>query len=71
MRFLASVIAAIVLSIAAVEAAPNARVVSIGGDVTEIVYALGQESRLVGVDETSLYPASTKSLPHVGYLRNL
>lgn len=72
-RRVTSFIAAAALSIAAAQAAPssNARVVSIGGDVTEIVYALGQESHLVGVDETSLYPAATRALPHVGYLRNL
>ncbi len=34
----------------------HARVVSIGGAVTEIIYALGEEHRLVAVDTTSLYP---------------
>jgi iron complex transport system substrate-binding protein len=71
MRFLASIIAALVLSVGAVWAAPAQRVVSIGGDVTEIVYALGLEGRLVGVDDTSVYPAAAHALPHVGYLRNL
>jgi iron complex transport system substrate-binding protein len=47
------------------------RVVSVGGDVTEIVYALGEEGRLVGVDQTSMYPAVVGKLPQVGYLRNL
>jgi iron complex transport system substrate-binding protein len=61
-----------VLSFVCAAAAQAERVVSIGGDVTEIVYALGQGKRLVGVDETSLYPvAETKALPKVGYLRNL
>ena len=35
-----------------------ARIVSIGGAVTEILYALGFEDRLAGVDSTSLYPAA-------------
>ena len=47
------------------------RVLSIGGSVTEIVYALGQEGRLVGRDTTSTYPASAEALPDVGYLRAL
>ena len=32
------------------------RVVSIGGAVTEILYALGQDKRVIAVDTTSLYP---------------
>ncbi|MBE7184767.1 MAG: ABC transporter substrate-binding protein [Methylobacterium mesophilicum] len=47
------------------------RIVSIGGAVTEIVYALGEEKRLAAVDTTSLYPPETKALPNVGYIRAL
>ena len=47
------------------------RVVSVGGALTEIVYALGAEAKLVGVDSTSLYPAPARSLPQVGYQRTL
>ncbi|WP_368744944.1 hemin ABC transporter substrate-binding protein [Desertibaculum subflavum] len=47
------------------------RVVSVGGALTEIVYALGAESRLVGVDTTSLYPAAARALPQIGYQRTL
>lgn len=47
------------------------RVLSVGGSVTEIVYALGQEGRLVGRDTTSTYPAAAEALPDVGYLRAL
>ena len=32
------------------------RIVSIGGAITEILYALGLEERIVGIDTTSLYP---------------
>src|SRR3546814_19412545 len=46
-------------------------IVSVGGAVTEIVYALGQEDRLLAVDTTSLYPAATGELPNVGYMRQL
>ena len=55
-----------------VSTADPARIVSIGGSVTEILYALGQEHRIVAVDTTSLYPASAlKQKPNVGYLRQL
>lgn len=52
-------------------AAPSSRVVALGGDVTEIVYALGAESGLVCDDQTSLYPEAATKLPQVGYLRTL
>ena len=49
-----------------------ARIVSIGGAVTEILYALGFEDRLAGVDTTSLYPpAALRDKPNVGYMRQL
>lgn len=47
------------------------RVVSIGGDVTEIVYALGAGDQLVGRDSTSFRPAQATQLPDVGYMRQL
>lgn len=47
------------------------RVVSIGGSITETVFALGLGERLVAVDSTSLYPAAATRLPDIGYMRNL
>lgn len=48
------------------------RVVSIGGAITEILYALGLQDRIVGIDTTSLYPAKALSeKPNVGYMRQL
>ncbi len=47
------------------------RIISLGGDITEIIYALGAEKQLVGVDTSSLWPESVKSLPKVGYFRAL
>ena len=46
-------------------------VIAIGGDVTEIVYALGQGYRLLARDATSTYPAAARALPDVGYMRRL
>jgi iron complex transport system substrate-binding protein len=51
--------------------ADDGRVVAVGGSVTEIVFALGEEARLLAVDSTSLYPAQTQDLPNVGYMRQL
>ena len=50
---------------------PRRRIVALGGDVTEIVYALGAESSLVARDSTSQWPQATNALPDVGYLRQL
>ncbi len=51
--------------------ADTSRLVSVGGDVTEIIYALGEEGKLVGRDSTSLYPEAATKLPDVGYMRQL
>ena len=45
------------------------RIVAIGGSVTEIVYALGEQDRLAARDSTSLYPPEALKLPDVGYMR--
>jgi heme transport system substrate-binding protein len=47
------------------------RVVALGGDITEIVYRLGEEGRLVGRDRTSKFPEEAATLPDVGYFRQL
>lgn len=54
------------------ESYPEAKkIASIGGTITEIVYALGQEGRLIARDTTSSYPAAALALPDVGYVRAL
>ncbi len=57
--------------VTAAHAATPARVVSVGGSTTEIVYALGAGGSLVGVDTTSLYPSVATELPNIGYVRQL
>ncbi|MDO6800036.1 heme/hemin ABC transporter substrate-binding protein [Shimia thalassica] len=47
------------------------RIVSVGGAITEIVYALGEEDRLLARDTTSNYPEAALALPNVGYIRRL
>ncbi|CAN5355186.1 hemin ABC transporter substrate-binding protein [soil metagenome] len=47
------------------------RIVSIGSDVTEIIFALGKGAQVVAVDTTSQYPPEAVRLPNVGYMRAL
>jgi iron complex transport system substrate-binding protein len=48
------------------------RVAVAGGSITEIIYFLGEEKRLIAVDQTSNYPLDAlKNLPSLGYVRNL
>ena len=49
----------------------NERVISIGGDVTEIIYALGAQQALVARDSTSQQPLQATELPNIGYMRQL
>lgn len=57
---------------AAADSHPDAtRILAIGGSITEIVYALGQEDRLIARDTTSAYPPAAEELPDVGYMRAL
>lgn len=47
------------------------RIISAGGAITELIYALGVEKQLVAVDTSSVYPDSVKRVPKVGYHRSL
>ncbi|CAM3623039.1 MULTISPECIES: heme/hemin ABC transporter substrate-binding protein [Rahnella] len=61
--------AAVLLAAPALQAAE--KLISIGGDVTEIVYALGAGNEMVARDSTSLHPQAVLALPDVGYMRQL
>jgi len=46
------------------------RVIALAPSITEIIYDLGQEKRLVGVTQYSTYPSEAEALPRVGsYVR--
>lgn len=63
---------ALTLAAATAEPAPVAnRIVSIGGAVTETLYALGQQDRIVARDSTSVFPEEAGAKPDVGYMRAL
>lgn len=50
----------------------KSRIVAIGGDVTEILYALGFEKRITAIDSSSKYPPTAlKEKTSVGYMRSL
>ena len=53
------------------KAIDSSRITSAGGSITEIIYFLEQESRLIAVDVTSNYPESALNLPSIGYVRAL
>ncbi|MAA80416.1 MAG: hemin ABC transporter substrate-binding protein [Deltaproteobacteria bacterium] len=52
-------------------AEPQQRIVSLGGSVTETIFALGEGDRVVAVDASSLYPEDVLKLPKVGYYRQI
>ena len=47
----------------------QARIVSLGGGVTETLFALGLGKDIVAVDVSSIYPPQALKKPKVGYLR--
>ena len=75
--FLTRPLAALVLlagatSVGATEPlADTSRLVTIGGSITEIVYALGAGDDIVGRDTTSTYPPKAAAKPDIGYMRQL
>jgi iron complex transport system substrate-binding protein len=52
-------------------ASPTERIVSVGGAVTETLFALGAGPRVVAVDTSSVFPEAAAALPQVGYQRSL
>ncbi len=49
----------------------TSRLVTLGGPVTEVVFALGLGERIAGVDASSTHPVAATRLPQVGYQRTL
>ena len=49
----------------------TSRIVTLGGTITEIVFALGAGERVVGVDASSSFPETVNQLPKVAYHRRL
>ncbi|WP_323794580.1 heme/hemin ABC transporter substrate-binding protein [Nisaea sp.] len=72
MRFLTAFLLAIsLLASGDASAAEPQRIVSAGGDITEIIYQLGAGDRVIAVDSTSNYPAEAAGKEQIGYIRRL
>lgn len=59
------------LAVLSFSAFSTERIVTIGGDVSEIVFALGEGEKVVARDSTSQKPTELLTLPDVGYMRML
>ena len=51
--------------------ADTSRIAIAGGSITEVVYFLGEQDRIVATDTTSNYPPEAMEFPSVGYVRSL
>ena len=51
------------------DALDASRIVTLGGPITETVYALGLGPNVVGTDQSSLYPAEILDKPRLSYFR--
>lgn len=73
LRIIAAAIVALSVASAPARADQNdLRILSVGSDVTEIIYALGMGDQIVAVDTTSQHPPDAlASNPNVGYMRAL
>lgn len=49
----------------------TSRIVSLGGDITEILFELGLGDRVVAIDVTTTHPESAAALPVVGFAQQL
>ena len=47
------------------------KIVVAGGSITEVIYALGEQQRIVGVDSSSIFPAVATTQPQIGYVRKI
>ena len=64
--------AALSLTSRPLRAGEQRRIVSVGGAVTEVLYRLGLDSEIVGVNSTSQYPAEAlQTKANIGYVRAL
>lgn len=72
-RFLASATAATALAAPIARAAtPASRpLITVGGAITECVFALGHGARVVATDTTSGFPATAQGLKRIGYMRQI
>lgn len=71
MNILTKAALCLALTVSTAQAEGDQNVLSIGGSVTEIIYALGEGGRVIARDTTSSFPPQVEALPDVGYMRAL
>lgn len=49
----------------------TSRIAVAGGSITELIYFLNEQERLIAVDRTSNFPEAATHLPQIGYVRGL
>jgi len=49
----------------------DAKIIVVGGALSEIVHAIGAREQMIGRDSTSTYPEAVRALPDIGYMRAL
>ena len=47
------------------------KIISLGGTITEIIFALNEGDKIIGVDNTSIYPKEALKLTKLGYRQNI
>lgn len=66
-----SILCFLVISVLANAENASNRIISAGGSITEIMYALGLQEQIIAVDSSSYFPAEVRNKPQVGYFRRL
>jgi ABC-type hemin transport system, periplasmic component len=71
LRLLAALVIGHWALVISASAAQPERIVSLGGAITETVFALGAGDQIVARDTSSVFPAAVHRLPDVGYFRTI
>lgn len=69
--FISVIISTFLLGEDCVKATDTSRITVAGGSITEILYMLDAEEKIVAVDLTSNFPPRALKLPQIGYVRAL
>jgi len=71
LKIILEIVLMLVFVLATFNAQANNRIVSTDGFVTELIFSLEQQEHLIAIDVTSKVPKGFKTLPNIGYHRNL
>ena len=71
LKIILEIVLMLVFVLATFSAQADNRIVSTDGFVTELIFSLEQQEQLIAIDVTSTVPKGFKTLPNIGYHRNL